>query len=149
STGAGTVAITVLVLVFGNQAYTEWAARHAQGADAWHLFLRTLAWPEWSFRGSRSAFAHDLRALLLIVFVAAVLAIAASKISGAAASFFLGWFAAILGAALAALLPSFIIDDVSLYSGMQAAQPAAVYGLFVGWIVGIAASAGRGGGAST
>ena len=47
-TGAGVIAILVLVLAFGNQAYAEWADKHAQGASAWHLLLRTLSWPRWS-----------------------------------------------------------------------------------------------------
>jgi hypothetical protein len=97
--GAGTLAILVLVLAFGNQAYTEWAARHAQGANAWDLFLRTLAWPTWSLSGGRTALAHDLRAVLLVLFVAAVLGISAAALASGAGSFFIGWFAVILGGA--------------------------------------------------
>ena len=137
STGAGTLAILVLVLAFGNQAYTEWAARHAQGQTAWDLFLRTLAWPSWSISSGNNVFARDLRALLLIVFVAALIGMAAGAVTGGIASFFLGWFAIILGAALAALLTAFLTADASLYGGFLAAEAAAAYGLFVGWIVGI------------
>jgi hypothetical protein len=146
--GAGTLAILVLVLAFGNQAYTEWAARHAQGANAWDLFLRTLAWPTWSLSGGRTALAHDLRAVLLVLFVAAVLGISAAALASGAGSFFIGWFAVILGGAVAALLTAFIVADATLYSGLLAAGSAAVYGLLVGWIVGIATSAGRGRGAA-
>jgi hypothetical protein len=143
STGAGTLAILVLVLAFGNEAYTEWAARHAQGANSWDLFLRTLAWPSWSIRSGDNIFARDLRALLLIVLVAAVLGMASSAISVGIGSFFLGWFATILGAALASLLTSFLTANASLYGALLSTGGAAAYGLFVGWIVGIAATAGR------
>jgi hypothetical protein len=144
STGAGTLAILIMVLAFGNQAYTEWAARHAQGQNAWDLFLRTLAWPSWSISSGNNILARDLRALLLIVFVAAILGMAASAVVGGLGAFFMGWFATILGAALAALLTAFLTADATVYGGMLAASAAATYGLFTGWIVGIAASAGRG-----
>ena len=69
STGAGVIAMLVLVLAFGNQAYVEWAANHAQGANAWDLLLRTLAWPKWFItsggNASRDVIAFDIRALLL------------------------------------------------------------------------------------
>jgi hypothetical protein len=148
STGAGTLAILVLVLAFGNQAFTEWVARHAQGANSWDRFLRALAWPDWNFSGGRTAFAHDLRALLLVVFVAGILAAGASSYSAGASAFFIGWFATILGAALAAMLTALLLANASLYSALGAAAGdtdppgAATYGLFVGWIVGIAAAAG-------
>ena len=142
ATSSGTLAIIVLVLAFGNQAYTEWAARHAQGDTAWDLFLRTLAWPAWAFSG-KDVLAHDLRALLLIVFVAAIIGAAASGVAAGAAAFFLGWFAVIFGAARAAMLTAFLTRDASLYSAILAAANAAAYGLIVGWIVGIATAAGR------
>ena len=47
STGAGVIAILILVLAFGNQAYVEWAQRHATGKNAWDLLLGYLAWPKW------------------------------------------------------------------------------------------------------
>ena len=146
STGAGTFAILVLVLAFGNQAYTEWADRHAQGQNARDLFLRTLAWPSWSLGGGSNVLARDLRALLLIVFVAAIIGMAASSTGPGAGSFFLGWFAVMLGAALAALLTAFLTSGSSLYGGLLASLTAAGYGPFVGWIVGIAAAVGRRGG---
>ncbi|GAA1754108.1 hypothetical protein [Luedemannella helvata] len=142
ATSSGTLAIIVLVLAFGNQAYTEWAARHAQGDNTWDLFLRTLAWPAWAFSG-KDVLAHDLRALLLIIFVAAIIGVAANGVTAGAGAFFLGWFAVILGAALAAMLTAFLTRDASLYSAILAAANAAAYGLIVGWIVGIATSAGR------
>jgi hypothetical protein len=142
ATSSGTLAIIVLVLAFGNQAYTEWAARHAQGENAWDLFLRTLAWPSWGFSGS-NVLSRDLRALLLILLVAAVIAAAAPGVAAGAGAFFIGWFAVIFGAGIAALLTAFLVKDASLYGALLSAIGAAGYGLVVGWIVGIATSAGR------
>jgi hypothetical protein len=147
STGAGVIAILLLVLFFGNQAYVDWAARHAQGANAWDLFLRTLAWPKWFFTSgsetSRNVIGFDLRALLLVVLVAAIIGMVGANVVGGSGAFVLGWFAVIFGAGVAALLTAFIMTDASLYNALQAAASASVYGLFVGWIVGIAAALSR------
>jgi hypothetical protein len=147
STGAGVIAILFLVLAFGNQAYADWAAKHAQGATAWDLFLRTLAWPRWLVTSggaaSRDVLALDLRALLLIVFVAAIIAMGGADANVGVAAFILGWFAVILGAAVAALLTRFIMTDPSFYNGLREAASASVYGLFVGWIVGLFAALTR------
>jgi hypothetical protein len=147
STGAGVIAILLLVLFFGNQAYVDWAARHAQGANAWDLFLRTLAWPKWFFTSgsetSRNVIGFDIRALLLVVLVAAIIGMVGANLLGGAGAFVLGWFAVIIGAAIAAILTAFIMTDASLYNALQAAFSASAYGLFVGWIVGIAAALTR------
>jgi len=55
--------------------------------------------------------------------------------------FILGWFGLIVGAGIAALLTAFLTTNASLYNALQAAAAASIYGLFVGWIVGIAAAA--------
>jgi hypothetical protein len=147
STGAGVIAILFLVLAFGNQAYVDWAARHAQGANAWDLLLRTLAWPKWLLTSGgnppRDVLAFDIRALLLVVLVAAILGMIGASVIGAGGTFMLGWFSVILGAAIAALLTAFITSDASLYNALQSAASASVYGLFVGWIVGIMAALTR------
>ena len=147
STGAGVIAILFLVLAFGNQAYVDWAARHAQGANAWDLFLRTLAWPKWFLtsggNATRDVIAFDIRALLLIVLVAALLGMVGANVVGGVGAFVLGWFSVILGAAIAALLTAFLTSDASLYNALQAAAGASVYGLFIGWIVGIMAALTR------
>jgi hypothetical protein len=144
ATGAAVIAIVVLVLAFGNQAYAEWAAKHAQGATAWDLLLRTLAWPRWfatsGGNASRDVIAFDLRALLLVVFVAALVGLAGGSVVGGPGGFILGWFSVIFGAAVAALLTAFITTQASLYNALNSAAAASVYGLFVGWIVGIAAA---------
>lgn len=147
STGAGVIGILVLVLAFGNQAYSEWADNHAQGATAWDLLLRTLSWPRWFITSGgnvpRDVIAFDIRALLLIVLVAALLGIAGSNVVGAGGAFMLGWFSVIIGAAIAALLTAFLTSDASLYNALGAAGAASMYGLFVGWIVGLLAAATR------
>jgi len=147
STGAGVVAMLVLVLAFGNQAYSEWAANHAQGATAWDLFLRTLAWPKWFItsggNASQDVIAFDIRALLLVVFVAVLLGLAGANVVGGMGAFVLGWFSTIIGAAVAALLTAFLTTDASFFNALQAAASASIYGLFVGWIVGIGAAATR------
>src|SRR3979490_3395586 len=144
STGAGVIAMLVLVLAFGNQAYVEWAAAHAQGANAWDLLLRTLAWPKWFItsggNASQDVIAFDVRALLLVVLVAAALGMAGANVTGGGGAFILGWFSVILGAAIAALLTAFLTTDASLFNALQAAASASIYGLFVGWIAGLGAA---------
>src|SRR5215472_340366 len=116
-TGAGVIAMLILVLAFGNQAYTEWANRHATGKNAWDLLLGYLAWPKWFVtsggHASRDVIAFDIRALLLVLFVAMILGLAGAAVNGGGGAFILGWFAVILGAALAALLTSFLTTDTS------------------------------------
>jgi hypothetical protein len=147
STSAGVIAVLLLVLAFGNQAYVEWADKYAQGANAWDLLLRTLAWPKWFVtsggNASRDVVAFDLRALLLVVFVAVILAMAGADANMPAGAFVLGWFAVIIAAAIAALLTAFITTQASLYLALQSAASASIYGLFVGWIVGILAALTR------
>ena len=147
-TAAGVIGILLLVLAFGNQVFAEWADKHAQGATAWDLLLRTLAWPRWSLTTSggnpaRDVVANDLRALLLVVLVAALLGMAGGNFLGGGGAFVLGWFAVIIGAALAALLTTFLTSTASLYNALMGAGQASMYGLFVGWIVGLLSAATR------
>lgn len=137
----------LMVLAFGNQAFAEWADKHAQGQTAWDLLLRTLAWPRWSITSGgaapRDVIALDLRALLLVVLVAALLGLASANVVGGGGAFILGWFSVVIGAAIAALLTAFLTTDASLYNALLSAAAASVYGLFVGWIVGLLAAATR------
>jgi hypothetical protein len=151
ATGAGVIITVILVAVFGNQAFTEWVTRHTNGATAWGWFLRILSWPAWalgpvdnSSAAMRNLLAEDLRAILLIVFVALVLGISAKSATGGGA-FVLGWAALIFGSALAAFLTAFIAANASLLGAFAAAAAASAYGLFAGWIVGAGVAAGRGG----
>lgn len=149
-TGAGVIATIALVLLFGNQAVAEWIPRHTSDDTVWGWFLRMLSWPAWAFgprddtaSAGRELLANDLRALFLIAFVALVLSMAAKNITGGSAAFFIGWFALILASALAALLTHFILANSSLLGAFSAAASGSAYGLFIGWIVGIATSTAK------
>jgi hypothetical protein len=147
ATGAGVIAILLLVLAFGNQAYAEWADKHAQGTTAWDLLLRTLSWPRWYITSGGTAtqdvIAFDIRALLLVVLVAALLGMLGANVIGGGGAFMLGWFSVIIGAAVAGLLTAFLTTDASLYNALLSAGAASVYGLFTGWIVGLLTAATR------
>jgi len=148
-TGGGLLATALLVLIFGNQAVAEWVGNHTSADDAWGWFLRVLTWPHWtvSTDGSgnavRALLSADLRALLLILFVAILLAIFSKGISTGSTAFFLGWAGLVFASALAAFVCAFILADPTLVGAFGAAALGSVYGLFVGWIVGIATSFGK------
>lgn len=144
ATGAGTLAAIILVLAFGNEAYADWAAKQ-DGNDTGGLFLKTLAWPRWSFSSDttvRDLLAQDLKPILLIVLTAILLRVMVP--SGRTSNgFFSSWGAYMLAAAFAALLARFLGSDPSLLAAIQSATGGAVYGLIVGWIVGIATATSR------
>ena len=149
-TGAGVLATAALVLIFGNQAVTEWVDRHTKPTEFWGWFLRVLSWPSWaigprdnSAGAMRNLFAQDLRAILLIVFVAAILGFVAKSVVGGAGGFLLGWAALIFGSALAAFLTAFIVSNPTLLGAFASAAAGSGYGLFVGWIVGIATATAK------
>lgn len=149
-TGAGVITTAALVILFGNQAVTEWIARHTRENEVVGWFLRRLAWPEWAFGpndGSsgamRQLLANDLRALFLIIFMAALLALVAKSISGGPGGFVVGWGALVLASALAAFLTAFIVASPTFIGALEAAADASAYGLFVGWIVGITTATAR------
>jgi hypothetical protein len=145
-TGAGVIATVVLVLLFGNQAITEWVNRHyPRQTDFWSWFLHQLTWPAWAFsprdgssRATRDLLAQDLRALFLVLFVAVILAVVSKSIVGGAGAFFLGWASLVFGSALAAFITAWVTTDPGLLAALGAAAAGSAYGLFVGWIVGIA-----------
>jgi len=63
------LAALLLVIAFGNPAYTDWANNHTSN-DAWGFLLKQLAWPTWSFSSDesvRTILANDVKAILLIV----------------------------------------------------------------------------------
>lgn len=149
-TVSGVITTAALVLLFGNQAVTEWIPRHTNGNTVWGWFLRWLSWPAWAFGprddspgAGRAVLADDLRALLLIAFVAAILALVASSVSGGAGGFLIGWSALIFASALAAFLTSFILGSPTFIGAMDRAAAGSAYGLFVGWIVGLATFGAR------
>lgn len=149
-TGAGVIATAALVLLFGNQAVTEWVARHTDPGSLWGWFLRQLTWPSWvlgprdsSPGGFRTVLADDLRALLLIALVAVILGMVSKSIVAGAGGFFLGWSALIFASALSAFLTAFIIAEPTFLGALAAAQGGSAYGLFVGWLVGIATATAK------
>lgn len=152
ATAAGVVATLMLVLIFGNQAFTEWVTRHTHADTVWGWFLRELSWPAWAFgptddsrAAQRVLLAHDLRAFLLIVFVAGILAATAKSVGGGGA-FIVGWASLVFASALAALMTAFILAHPSWLEAFADASAGSAYGLFVGWIVGIAVASAKGGG---
>jgi hypothetical protein len=144
ATGAGVIATALLVLLFGNQPFTEWVVRHTSGDTVWGWFLRTLSWPAWTVRSTipvRDLVAQDLRAVLLVVFVALVLGFSSRAVTGG--GFLLGWASLIFGSALAAFVAAFLASHSSWLGAFGAAGDGSKYGLFVGWLVGIAVAGAK------
>jgi hypothetical protein len=140
----------ILVLAFGNSAFRQWTEDHTSANDAGGFLLRQLTWPAWSFNTSdsvRDLLATDLKALLLVVFTAVFLTLFAVApgwgIRGIVSAIVVGWAAFLFAAALAGLLAAFFTADASLLGAFTWASTGAVYGLFVGWIVGLATLAFR------
>lgn len=140
-TGTAVIAALILVLAFGNQAYVDWAHSNTSD-DAWGYFLRQLAWPSWSFSTDaslRTLFADDLKALLVIilagVFVALIIGPGAAP---GARPFLRGWAGYLFAGALAGFVASFVQSTSSLLGAFEWASAGVTYGLFVGWLVGLA-----------
>ncbi|MFB9181173.1 hypothetical protein ACFFX1_23775 [Dactylosporangium sucinum] len=148
--GAGVLATLLLVLIFGNQIFTEWVERHSRGDTVWGWFLRELIWPRWwltphdgSGAAARELLANDLKAILVILFTALILSVAVKSVSSGGGAFILGWASLIFGSALAAFATEFLTSDPTLLHALQAASFGTSYGLWVGWIVGIATASGK------
>jgi hypothetical protein len=141
ATGTAVIAALILVLAFGNPAYVDWAKNHT-GNDWFGFFLRQLAWPEWSFSSDqsvRSLLANDIKAILLVVFAGMfVAALAGASARGTVGQLLSGWGAYMFAGALAGLLAAFIQTGASVLGAFTWAAAGAVYGLFTGWIVGLA-----------
>ena len=151
ATGTGVLAAVILVLAFGSPAYVDWANNNANTnpgtAGGW--FLRLLTWPAWRFDSDqpvRDLLAADLKAILVVALAAAFLAaLTGSQLSSARGSIsqlLAGWSAYIFAAAIAGLIAAFIQSNPTLLSAFQAAGAGGIYGLFTGWIIGIAALGG-------
>jgi|KBSSwiStaDraftv2_1062776.scaffolds.fasta_scaffold316384_3 hypothetical protein len=144
SSGAATLAAVLLVLVFGSPMYVSWVQGHTDVNTAGGWFMRLLSWPAWRFSAGDSVqnlIADDLRAILLILLTFVFLLAFAGSIASRA-QFFGGWGAYVFAGALAALLSAFLLTNPSLLTAFQAAGGGAIYGLFVGWIVGFASLGG-------
>ncbi|HET8640288.1 MAG TPA: hypothetical protein VFM37_00015 [Pseudonocardiaceae bacterium] len=150
ATGAGTLAALILVLAFGNPAYVEWAEKNADPNDAGGWFLRLLAWPAWRFDAGDSVqdlIADDIKAILVVVLTALFLYMLPgsqlARARGTLSQFFAGWAAFIFAGGFAGLIAAFIQSNPTILAAFQAAGGGAIYGFFVGWVVGIAALGGR------
>lgn len=144
-TGIGLVVALILVVIFGSPMYADWVRDNADPNNAGGWFLHTLAWPAWDFdpdESLRDLFADSLRAIFVVVFTAVFLALLPGSqltaVRGRISQLLAGWAAYIFAAAVAALLTALIRSDPSFLGVVRAATDGAAYGLFVGWIVGLA-----------
>ena len=149
TTGAGVLAAFLLVLIFGSPWYVDWVRDSTDPDTAGGWFLRLLAWPAWSFDSDmslREVFANMVRAILVVVFTGLFLIMLTgtqlARARGTLSQFFAGWAAYIFAGAFAGFFAAFILTDPSMFRAFQAAGTGAMYGLFTGWIVGIAALGG-------
>jgi hypothetical protein len=147
--GAGTLAALILVLVFGSPWYSDWVQKNTSNTSAGGWWLRMLAWPQWHFNSSdslRSVIVGDLRAILVVVMTLVFLYLLPgsqlARARGTISQFFAGWAAYIFAGGFAALLTTLFLKDPSLLSAFESAGNGASYGLFVGWIVGLATLGG-------
>jgi hypothetical protein len=150
ATGVGTLVALILVLVFGSPIFVDWVNNTTRGDTAGGLFLRTLAWPQWSFdfhAEARDLLAQDLKAILVVVFAAVFLTpLARSELArarGSSASLISGWSAYIFAGAAAGFVAALVSVHAGLYAALGWALAGAGYGLITGWIVGLAQSGSR------
>lgn len=139
--GTAVLATLILVLAFGNQAYVDWAHEHTSNG-AWGFFLRELSWPAWSFSTEasiRTLLANDLKAILLIILAGVFATVLAGHLTGPGFRLFVGgWASYLFAGALAGFLAEFVQSASSLLGAFHWAAEGVTYGLFVGWIVGLA-----------
>ncbi|MGC9670314.1 hypothetical protein ACNTMW_27695 [Planosporangium sp. 12N6] len=144
ATGVGTLIALILVLVFGSPIFVDWVNANTRPDTAGGLFLRTLAWPQWSFDAdipARDLLAQDLKAILVVVFTAVFLNLLAgaelARARGSLSALFSGWSAYIFAGALAGFVAAFLSAQAGLYAALLWALGGAGYGLITGWIVGL------------
>src|ERR1051326_5018383 len=135
----------ILVAIFGSPAYVHWAAKQGSG-NAGDIFLHELAWPSWTFSTDasiRSLVADDLRAVFVVVFtyvfVAALAPAAAGGWKGALGRLLAGWGGFVFAGAFAGLIAALIkgAGFTTALVGTGGAVGGGVYGLLIGWIVGL------------
>jgi hypothetical protein len=145
-TGTAVLTALILVIAFGNPAYTDWAKNHTSN-DAWDVFLKQLAWPTWSFSSDESVqtiLANDIKAILLIVLTGVFVSLMVDPSSSRSARLaFSSWGAYIFAGAFAGLLAAFIQVNASLRGAIDWAAGGGIYGLFVGWVLAIVVFASR------
>jgi hypothetical protein len=130
--------------------YVRWVTSSTDENSAGGWFMRLFAWPAWRFNVDESVqnvVAADLKAILLVFFTFLFLVLlpgsqlAAAR--GGASQLFAGWAAYIFAAAFAGLVAAFVLANPTLLSALQQAGGGAIYGLFIGWIVGLASLGGH------
>ena len=148
--GAGTLAALLLVLVFGSPWYADWVNDNTNPNTAGGWWLRLLAWPRWQINSDdslREILVTDLRAILVVLLTAVFLFLLPgsqlARARGTISQFFAGWAAYVFAGGFAALLTTLFLANPSLLGAFRAAGEGATYGLFVGWIIGVATLGGR------
>src|SRR3954453_21495990 len=148
--GAGTLAALIMVLVFGSPWYADWANDNTNPNTAGGWWLRLLAWPHWTFNSNdslREILVADLRAILVVVFTALFLFLLPgsqlARARGTISQFFAGWASYIFASGFAALLSGLFLSNPSLLHAFELASGGASYGIFVGWVIGLATLGGR------
>jgi hypothetical protein len=141
--GLSAVMALILVLAFGNQAYGDWAAKHAGGGVV-GVFLSALAWPQWRFSTDasiRSLIAADITAVLVVVFTYMFVTLlelgAGEGIRRTVGQIFAGWGGFIFAGAFAGLIGSLIGNSSSFVAALHNAELGGAYGLLIGWLVGL------------
>jgi len=147
--GAGTLAALILVLVFGSPWYSDWVNKNTNPATAGGWWLRLLAWPHWQFNSNdslREIIVGDLRAILLVLLTLLFLFLLPgtqlARARGTISQFFAGWAAYIFAGGFAAMLTTMFLANPSLLGAFRSAGEGATYGLFVGWLIGLATLGG-------
>jgi hypothetical protein len=148
--GVGTLAALILVLVFGSPWYADWVTDNTNPETAGGWWLRLLAWPQWRFDSDdslRSIIIGDLKAILVVLLALLFLYLLPgsqlARARGTISQFFAGWAAYVFAAGFAALLTTLFLANPSLLSAFRTAGEGATYGLFVGWIIGLATLGAR------
>jgi hypothetical protein len=148
--GAGTLAALILVLVFGSPWYRDWVNDNTDPETAGGWWLRLLAWPAWRIDSDdslREIIVQDLRAILVVVMTLLFLYLLPgsqlARARGTISQFFAGWGAYVFAGGFAALLTTLFLANPSLLGAFRSAGEGATYGLFVGWIIGLATLGGR------
>ena len=148
--GAGTTAVLILVLVFGSPWYRDWAADNTDPETAGGWWLRLLGWPAWRIDSGdslREVVVQDLRAILVVVLTLLFLFLLPgsqlARARGTVSQFFAGWSAYVFAGGFAALLTTLFLANPTLLAAFRSAGEGATYGLFVGWIIGLATLGGR------
>jgi hypothetical protein len=147
--GAGTLAALILVLVFGSPWYRDWVNDNTDPETAGGWWLRLLAWPAWRIDSDdslRDVIVQDLRAILVVVLTLLFLYLLPgsqlARARGTISQFFAGWAAYVFAGGFAALLTTLFLTNPSLLAAFRSAGDGATYGLFVGWIIGLATLGG-------